>query len=465
MAISQAEWNATLGIPCEFILLNSPSPRAPQDGRDFVRVDASRGDTKAQCAALASLLQRTYPGGSTPLTERLGELNHRICASMPGLSRTGRKVMLCLVTDGVPNGHRSHFVQALRHFAQTLPVSVVARLCTNDDNVMQFYDAVDREVELSLDIVDDLHGEARNISWKNPWLSYSPTLHSIREAGTLIKLLDLIDERELTPMETSLCAQLLVRNQEAPPYPREPEAFLHAVEKDLSGAPWVFDVYSGKFAPAIKIDKLRAAVHPRKYALSSRALEGIGLGVVADWWYLGKRPWEEQEADAASKVPARLEVTSAPNLPSLPVKSQQIEYYSTTHASWMPCVVADVDCNNASIMINIKLGAWITMQQLLQTRFEVDTDWGWSAYDELISRGIAIALMNGEAEYKFSLMNVSHNPLPYVVDLRTMEQINAITQKRRKVRPQGSCIRCLPQNFSDLAVNQVNNMMNMSITL
>merc|ERR1719217_388658 len=38
MAVTHAQWNMKLGVPCEFILLNSPNPRNPVDGQDVFRI-------------------------------------------------------------------------------------------------------------------------------------------------------------------------------------------------------------------------------------------------------------------------------------------------------------------------------------------------------------------------------------------------------------------------------------------
>ena len=43
----------------------------------------------------------------------------------------------------------------------------------------------------------------------NGWLAYSPALHLLRESGTTIGLLDLLDERKLRPGEAAVLAGLL----------------------------------------------------------------------------------------------------------------------------------------------------------------------------------------------------------------------------------------------------------------
>jgi hypothetical protein len=71
--------------------------------------------------------------------------------------------------------------------------------------VVRFWNELDEEVEFALDVVDDLHAEAKEIrAAGNHWLTYSPCLHMVREGGTRLKLLDLLDERRFTPAEVRL---------------------------------------------------------------------------------------------------------------------------------------------------------------------------------------------------------------------------------------------------------------------
>merc|ERR1711907_503223 len=141
------------------------------DGRDMKRIDAQKGSTDKQISEFQTLLNQNFPGGGTPLTERLHDLRSRLKQSAPELQKDGRKLMLILVTDGIPNGSRQAFAEAIRMLARDLSVHVVVRLCTNEDNVSDFYDEVDKELELSLDILDDFQGEARNIYSHNSWLT------------------------------------------------------------------------------------------------------------------------------------------------------------------------------------------------------------------------------------------------------------------------------------------------------
>ena len=51
---------------------------------------------------------------------------------------------------------------------EKLPVWVVVRLCTDEDKMVNYWNNVDSEVELNMDVIDDHLGEAREIyKWVN----------------------------------------------------------------------------------------------------------------------------------------------------------------------------------------------------------------------------------------------------------------------------------------------------------
>lgn len=162
-------------------------------------------------------------------------------------------------------------------------VQCVIRLCTDDTEVTSFYNTVDRDIELPIDIVNDMWEESRAIYRLNPWLTYTTHLQTIREAGTQARVLDWLDERALTPTEVALCTQLLLESDGSGSYPRRPEAFLSAVERDLPAAELVFDVRRSRAGPPLNMEALQVAVHPSKYSRTGRALRAMGLRSVAEW--------------------------------------------------------------------------------------------------------------------------------------------------------------------------------------
>ena len=102
---------------------------------------------------LFQTMQRTSPGGVTPLSRHLREIRSDVVAMQGELERKGKKVCIVLATDGLPSDEQGYsndratneFVQHLRSF-NGLPVWVVIRLCTDEEDICDFYNNLDQQV-------------------------------------------------------------------------------------------------------------------------------------------------------------------------------------------------------------------------------------------------------------------------------------------------------------------------------
>ncbi|CAE8718466.1 unnamed protein product [Polarella glacialis] len=285
-ALRQASWNLSLGIPCEFVLLNPPGGQrgfgAFREGVDLVTVDPRSNNAQAQLAALQRMLQSTRPSGLTPLLERIQEIQARLSSTYSHLVSQGGRFVLAILTDGVPTSAGSglppeaaqaQVAAALRHLTTMLPVFVVVRLCTDDSPVVEYYNNLDEEEELPLEVIDDLESEAREVAAKgNSWLTYSPLIHTLREGGTLVKLLDLLDERTLTPLEVRLLVGHLLQKEDEPSLPlSDPDAFFRQAGIRLKQAPLVYDPLRQAMMPCVDMKKLRPAMRPAGHRGTSAA--------------------------------------------------------------------------------------------------------------------------------------------------------------------------------------------------
>jgi Mg-chelatase subunit ChlD len=198
-----ARMAALLGAPTVFRLLNDPGRMAgPQQfgigerGVDFAAEDLN---------VALSTIRNASPSGVTPLADHVREIRDNVLSMRDELVSNGQKVVVVLATDGLPSdpygntsyASRQEFQDALRSL-EGLPVWVVVRLCTDEDDVVDFYNNLDSQLELSLEVIDDFSGEAQEVHQHNRWLNYSLPLHRIREMGFSHKLLDLLDERQLS---------------------------------------------------------------------------------------------------------------------------------------------------------------------------------------------------------------------------------------------------------------------------
>jgi hypothetical protein len=185
---SSLKWIGSLAIDIdahtEFHLLN------PAGGVQEVVLGAYGTPPAVQQQELDKLVSSS-PTGRTPICSRIGHIVNKIAPQAAQLRAAGKRAVVVIATDGVSTD--GDLAQALRPLEQ-LPVWVVVRLCTDDDSVVEYWNGIDEEVELEMDVLDDVKGEAAEVHAVNPWLVYGPSLHRLREWGSANKLFDLLDE-------------------------------------------------------------------------------------------------------------------------------------------------------------------------------------------------------------------------------------------------------------------------------
>lgn len=200
-----AEIAGRMLFPCRFTMLNAPY----HGSASFSVGERGPAAAPAEVLEVKNTVTRSAPTGATPLTQHVNDIYNMVAPMAPALTREGRRVAVIVATDGMPSdamGNEGHiilqqFVESLRRL-ETLPVSVVIRLATDDEAVVDFYNSIDKQVgNLPYDVLDDFYGEALEVYLRNPWLTYALSLHRFRELGVYVPAIDHLDTQALTTKE------------------------------------------------------------------------------------------------------------------------------------------------------------------------------------------------------------------------------------------------------------------------
>lgn len=135
------------------------------------------------------------PSGDTPLCQRIREIAAVINRFSPQLRAAGQFVSVIILTDGEASD--GSVLEAL-NLLINLPVWIVIRLCTNEREIVDYWNEVDTETELNIEVLKDLFDEAKEVHAKNSWLTYCEPLHKMREFGIILKEIDNLDEETLS---------------------------------------------------------------------------------------------------------------------------------------------------------------------------------------------------------------------------------------------------------------------------
>lgn len=275
-----AQMAAALEAPTTFRMLNDPAcgPNSQQFG-----VAENSLDTRVlqeEVDRAITIMKTAQPGGVTPLIQHIEEIRQSVKELEPQLRADGCRVAIILATDGLPTDSRGYggaaiqqqFVEALRGL-EGLPVWVVVRLCTDEENVVEFYNDLDGQLELSLEVLDDFLEEAKEVYEHNPWLNYALPLHRLREMGYHDRLFDMMDERPFTHEELrEYCSLLLIDKSPSDELP-DPSAdwkeFSKAVKNLLARQEGQWNPIKKKVTPWIDVKKMDKMYSGKKFSLSS----------------------------------------------------------------------------------------------------------------------------------------------------------------------------------------------------
>ena len=263
MVVEQAEVASSLNLFTEFHFLNDPGPAI---GSQTFAVGRGKYQVPQEVSQVRNLMLKAKPVGVSPLQTPLQVIAQKIRKNRNQLMLTNRRVTVVIVTDGVPTDEdgtesdataNEEFLSALRCL-EDLPVWVVVRLCTSEQKVVDFWNNLDAQVNLQLEVLDDHLSEAKEVARYNKWINYALPLHRVREMGCSDRVVDLVDERKLTMQEVrQFCLVVLGAKPENLPDPTVSwNAFVKGLQAELLNFADQWDPIRRKMRPWVDIKAL-----------------------------------------------------------------------------------------------------------------------------------------------------------------------------------------------------------------
>lgn len=261
-----ADMAAKVHAPTIFRFLNKPfSPRIPRQFGVAHRADFIEEDLEVA----QDTIKKVEPKGCTPLSKRIRELKENIAQLHDQLKFNGEKIVIVLATDGLPTNRdgkctlstREEFVRALKSL-EGLPIWLVIRLCTQTEDVVEFYNSLDQQLEFNLEVLDDFFCEAKELYRYNKWINYALPLHRTREMGFNHRLFDLLDERKLTIEEVREYFMLLFGKERVLKIPdpvNDFRGFLHGAKILLDSESRQYNPILDEVTPWVDLKKLAKA--------------------------------------------------------------------------------------------------------------------------------------------------------------------------------------------------------------
>ncbi len=141
------------------------------------------------------------------------------------LKSSGQKAVVVICTDGESSD--GDLVEAMQPLTK-LPCMIIVALCTDEAKIINYWNSIEKQIEIDVDVLNDLTSEAAEVDKINPWLTYGEPLHRMRGWGVHMRIMDLLDEQGLTKSQLhKFCCSLF--GVDMPSFEVDPALFEAAI--------------------------------------------------------------------------------------------------------------------------------------------------------------------------------------------------------------------------------------------
>ena len=224
---------------------NSPTELRFLNNADPLVVGQTATDRESSLAAALALLD-TKPNGLTPICAHLCEVAEQLRALAPVLRNNDKIALLIIMTDGESTD--GDIIEILKPL-ENLPLQVIVRVCTREQEVIEYWQNINAQLDLEIHVLQDLTTEATAVHENNPWLAYNETLQRTREYGILLPEIDSLTGRQLTKGEIRSLAMMLLPEEDVGGLLAmnvglgDWDSFLSAVAQSQEGRPMEYCAY------------------------------------------------------------------------------------------------------------------------------------------------------------------------------------------------------------------------------
>lgn len=203
-----ATYNMKRGMPCAFFKLNPERTGMWKENKDFIFIrplpaQDLQSEIEEKIEILDDMCADKNIRGRTPLGKMMLYVNS-VVSQLYESEERARKIIIGILADGEPND-KDLFKKQLRGLSQHNNVTVYTPiyLATEDNDVINYFNDLDRQLGIHLDVLDDYASEEREVKGKNNFVDYTMELHIVRCAGVVNKEMDDLDERTICGSEVA----------------------------------------------------------------------------------------------------------------------------------------------------------------------------------------------------------------------------------------------------------------------